>query len=367
MFTNTKVTHAVRLALVFGAASTAALSANAVAQETEEAKKVERIEVTGSRIKRTDMETAQPVLAISQEDISRSGLVSVGDVLKEISTNGAALGLQTNNGNTGGASRVNLRNCSSNRTLVLVNGRRWVADLNGAVDLSTIPLAAIRSVEILKDGASSIYGTDAMCGVVNIITKNDFDGAEISAYNGQTSFEDGKRETYSATFGTSTEKSNALINVSYTKQEPIMGGDREISSVPIYGLPANVSINGGRASPTTPYGQFPVNGVSMTLDQSKAGCVANKVCTSTADFKPYDGNTDGYNFAPVNYIQQPSETLSLYAQGGYAITDTLNWKTEVLFNERTSTAQLAGHNRHFEHSLKLVNYPFMTSFMKCVW
>lgn len=341
MFTNTKVTHAVRLALVFGAASTAALSTTAVAQETEEAKKVERIEVTGSRIKRTDMETAQPVLAISQEDISRSGLVSVGDVLKEISTNGAALGLQTNNGNTGGASRVNLRNCSSNRTLVLVNGRRWVADLNGAVDLSTIPLAAIRSVEILKDGASSIYGTDAMCGVVNIITKNDFDGAEISAYNGQTSFEDGKRETYSATFGTSTEKSNALINVSYTKQEPIMGGDREISSVPIYGLPANVSINGGRASPTTPYGQFPVNGVSMTLDQSKAGCVANKVCTSTADFKPYDGNTDGYNFAPVNYIQQPSETLSLYAQGGYAITDTLNWKTEVLFNERTSTAQLA--------------------------
>ena len=138
MFANTKVTHAVRLALVFGAASTAAMSAPAVAQEAGEAKKVERIEVTGSRIKRTDMETAQPVLAISAEDIARSGLVSVGDVLKEISTNGASLGLQTNNGNTGGASRVNLRNCGSNRTLVLVNGRRWVADLNGAVDVSTI-------------------------------------------------------------------------------------------------------------------------------------------------------------------------------------------------------------------------------------
>ena len=81
MFTNTKVTHAVRLALVFGAASTAVMSANAAAQQAEEAKKVERIEVTGSRIKRTDMETAQPVLAISQEDIARTGLVSVGDVL----------------------------------------------------------------------------------------------------------------------------------------------------------------------------------------------------------------------------------------------------------------------------------------------
>lgn len=343
MFTNTKVTHAVRLALVFGAASTAALSTTAVAQETEEAKKVERIEVTGSRIKRTDMETAQPVLAISSEDIARSGLVSVGDVLKEISTNGAALGLQTNNGNTSGVSRVNLRNCGSNRTLVLVNGRRWVADLGGAVDVSTIPLAAIRSIEVLKDGASSVYGTDAICGVVNVITKNDFEGAEVSAYNGQTSFEDGKRETYSVTFGTSTEKSNVLMNVSYTKQEPIMGGDREISSVPIYGLPAEVSASGGRASPTTPWGQFSVGGKSYTRKRDAVGCVANQVCDASkvSDFKVYDANTDGYNFAPVNYIQQPSETLSMYAQGSYAITDSINWKTEVLFNERTSEAQLA--------------------------
>lgn len=342
MFTNTKVTHAVRLALVFGATSTAVMSANAAAQQAEEAKKVERIEVTGSRIKRTDMETAQPVLAISQEDIARTGLVSVGDVLKEISTNGAALGLQTNNGNSLGVSRVNLRNCGSNRTLVLVNGRRWVADLGGAVDVSTIPLAAIRSIEVLKDGASSVYGTDAICGVVNVITKNDFDGAEVSAYNGQTSFEDGKRETYSATFGSSTEKSNVLLNVSYTKQESIMAADREISAVPIYGLPANVS-NPGRASPTTPYGNFSVDGKTYTLTQGKAGCVANKFCdpSKVSDFKVYNFATDGYNFAPVNYIQQPSENMSLYTQAGYAITDTLNLKVEALYNERTSESQLA--------------------------
>ena len=109
---------------------------------------------------------------------------------------------------------------------------------------------------------------------INVITNNDFDGAELSAYNGQTSFEDGKRESYAATFGTSTEKTSVLMNVSYVKQEPIMGADREISSVPIYGLPANISASGGRASPTTPYGQFSVlNGGatkrSYTLDQSK--------------------------------------------------------------------------------------------------
>ncbi len=343
MFTNNKLSKSVRLAMVFGTAATAMSFAFAAQAAEEEAKKVERIEVTGSRIKRTDMETAQPILAISAEDISRSGLLSVGDVLKEISTNGAALGLQTNNGNTTGESRVNLRNCSSNRTLVLVNGRRWIAGLGGSVDVSTIPLAAIRTVEVLKDGASSVYGTDAICGVVNVITKGDFDGAEVSLYNGQTSESDGKRETYSATFGTSNDKANVLFNVSYTKQESIMGGDREISSVPIYNLPANVAGNGGRASPTTPYGQFRVAGVSRTLTPGKAGCVANKACTpaAAADFKNFDGNTDGYNFAPVNYIQQPFESLALYAQGGYAVTDTINLKTEVLYNERSSQAQLA--------------------------
>ncbi len=351
MYSYNKVNQAVRLSLVLAAAGATAFSVNA--QEaadgaSADGKKVERIEVTGSRIKRTDMETAQPVLAISAEDIARSGLTNTADILKEISTNGASLGLQTNNGNTGGESRVNLRNCGSNRSLVLVNGRRWIAGLGGSIDVSTIPLAAIKRLEVLKDGASAVYGTDAICGVINVITNNDFDGAELAVYNGQTSFEDGKRESYSATFGTSTEKTGMLLNISYVKQEPIMGADREISSVPIYGLPANISAAGGRASPTTPYGQFSVfNGGatkrSHTLDPSKTGCVANQVCapSKAADFKVYDPNTDGYNFAPVNYIQQPSETVSLYAQGSHALTDTMNWKTEILYTERTSEAQLA--------------------------
>lgn len=348
MYSYTKVNQAVRLGLVLAAGGTAFVSNAQEAAAGTEVKKVERIEVTGSRIKRTDMETAQPVLAISAEDIARSGLTNTADILKEISTNGASLGLQTNNGNTGGESRVNLRNCGSNRSLVLVNGRRWVAGLGGQVDVSTIPLAAIKSLVVLKDGASAVYGTDAICGVINVITNDNFDGAELSAYNGQTSFEDGKREAYSATFGSSTEKSSVLMNVSYVKQEPIMGADREISSVPIFGLPANITASGGRASPTTPYGQFSAfNGnatrSSYTLDPSKTGCVANQVCapSTTADFKVYNPNTDGYNFAPVNYIQQPSETLSLYVQGSYAIADNINWKSEVMYNERTSEAQLA--------------------------
>jgi len=335
------------LHLAVGSTLLSGVALNAQAAEEEGAKAVERIEVTGSRIKRTDMETAQPVLTITTEDIGRSGLSGLNDVLKEISTNGASLGLQTNNGNTSGSSTVNLRNCGSARTLVLVNGRRWVGGLGGNVDVSTIPLAAVKTIEVLKDGASSVYGTDAICGVVNVITRNDFDGAELKAYVGETSEGDGRRESYSATFGSTSDKGSALVSVSYTKQEAIMGGDREISSVPIYGLPANVSASGGRASPTTPYGGFNVDldgqgKKRYTLKQDAQGCEPNKPCLGqVGDFKVYDANTDGYNYAPVNFIQQPSETIALYGQASYEVYDDVLWTVEAMYNERTSNAQLA--------------------------
>jgi iron complex outermembrane recepter protein len=346
MLANSKVSKAVRLAIAFGAVSAASVSSVALAQEqgaTEQ--KVERIEVTGSRIKRTDMETAQPILLVSAEDIARSGLVSVGDILKEIATNGASLGLQTNNGNTNGVVRVDLRNCGSNRTLVLVNGQRWVANLSGAVDISTIPMAAIKQIEVLKDGASSIYGTDAICGVVNIITDNDFEGAQVSAYNGEYSDGDGKRESYTITLGSTSAKSSVLLSANYTQQGEVMGGDREISSVPIFGLPARVSAAGGRASPTTPNGQFTgtKDGVtgSYTLKDGSKGCLPNQRCTNLADFKLYDANTDGYNFAPVNYLIQPGETRSVFVLGTYELFENVNLRIDGLYNSRKSEAQLA--------------------------
>lgn len=334
-----RLKQAIRLALTLPVLSTSV----AFAAEGDEDSGTERIEVTGSRIKRTDLETTSPVLSISREDIDRSGQTSLGDVLKDIATNGASLGLQTNNGNTGGVTRVNLRNCASTQNLLLVNGRRWVTNLGGNVDLTTIPLEAVTRIEVLKDGASSVYGTDAICGVINVITRSDFDGAEFRSHFGETDEGDGRREIYSFTVGSSGDKTSGLVNVSYTQQAEIMGGDREISSVPIYGLPSTISSSGGRASPTTPYGQFRVGATSMTLDPNNEGCLPNVPCDpATADqFRAYNPLTDGYNFAPVNYIQQPQETLSLFSQGRLDFTDDITGKLEVVYHERTSEAQLA--------------------------
>ncbi len=234
MFKASKTAAAVRLVMVFGAASVAMSNvafAQEQAKEGEEAKKVERIEVTGSRIKRTDMETASPVLSLDRDDLVQTGKVSIGDILQKIPAAGAALNTAFNNGGNGSTS-MDLRNLGSERLLVLVNGRRWISSLGSTVDLNTIPTAAIERVEVLKDGASALYGSDAIAGVVNIITRKDFEGAEFSSYIGQNLKEaDGQQYTTEMTLGTATDKGGILFNASHTTQKEIWAGDREVSSV----------------------------------------------------------------------------------------------------------------------------------------
>jgi iron complex outermembrane receptor protein len=340
-----RLNRAIGAALYGGLAAATLLPTLAVAQEdARETNRLEAITVTGSRIRRTDIETSQPVFALERADLERTGLTSIVDVLSEITTNGASLGLSVNNGNTNGTSRVDLRNCGSNRTLVLVNGRRWVTELNGNVDLSTIPFAAVERIEVLKDGASSIYGTDAICGVINITMRDGFDGAEASAYVGQNSYGDGKREAYDLTAGASGERWNGFVNISYTNQDAILASERDISNVPLYGFPANTSAP-GRASATTAWGTFNVAALGgiVTLDPNKPGCRPNQPCApaTAGDFRLYDFRTDGYNFAPENYLVQPQETHSVYSQGKFKITDSINARAEVMYSQRTSEAQLA--------------------------
>ena len=172
----------VNRAVMIALAATSVTSVQAVAEEGAE--EVERIAVTGSRINRTDIESASPVTVISSDFITKSGFTSVQEILSmQPAAAGMSLGSTSNNG-SGGSATVNLRGMGVQRTLVLLNGRRMVASGTGAdssVDLNTIPVSMIQTIEILKDGASAVYGSDAIAGVVNIITKKDFQGTEITA------------------------------------------------------------------------------------------------------------------------------------------------------------------------------------------
>src|SRR6185312_9131621 len=132
------------------------------------------IYITGTHIRSVEVETANPVKVLDHDAILRSGLTGVADVVQSlIVANGQTLNRNINNGGTGEL-RVNLRSLGANRTLVLVNGHRWASAVDGAVDLSAIPLALVQRIEVLKDGASAIYGSDAIGGVINIITRRDY-------------------------------------------------------------------------------------------------------------------------------------------------------------------------------------------------
>lgn len=185
MFSNNKTANAVRIALAFGAASTAAFtSASVSAQEqTEEAKdKVERIEVTGSRIKRVDVETASPVQITSSEDIKLSGFTKIEDLMNSLPQIEASETSFQANGASGNAT-LDLRGLGAQRTLVLVNGRRLQpGGINnaGAADVNQIPSALVERVEVLTGGGSATYGADAVAGVVNFVMKKDFEGMELT-------------------------------------------------------------------------------------------------------------------------------------------------------------------------------------------
>src|SRR5579859_2805508 len=199
-----------------------------------------KIEVTGTRIKRTDVETAQPVSIVTQSQIKASGLTSIGDVLQQVASFGASLNTQFNNGGNG-STTLNLRNLTSVRLLVLLNGQRVDSGVGGAVDLNDIPSAIIDHVEILQDGASAIYGSDAIAGVVNIITVKSYNGAEANAFLGEFDGKndgggwDGKIQSYDFTIGSSGDKSSLVMNVAYVNQSPMFAGNRSISKEPVIG------------------------------------------------------------------------------------------------------------------------------------
>lgn len=349
---------------------------------------LDSIEVTGSRIRRSDYETESPILVLRREDIEKAGLVSIGDILQNLPQSGAALSRAFNNGGNG-ATEIDLRNLGSNRVLVLVNGRRWVGGVSAfntsGVDLNTIPISVIESIEILKDGASAIYGSDAIAGVVNIKTRQDFVGAELRTHLDATDRGDGVQQLISLSSGVLSGKTSVFFDVSYVNQGELNSGDRDESSIEKFGIPRDNRSRGSRFMeygnsifiPTPQNAQainaaagFPQGGVTspcpdvtmglgLTEDDAPgvvpviplpAGSVVT-LCDLTLDrddfangtrtFKRVDTNVDQYNYAPVNYLITPSERSSIYGQLSHQLFDNVRLSGEMLYNMRKSTQQLA--------------------------
>ena len=224
MFKRTKVSAGVLLAI---GSAVAVTSMPVMSQESQ------RIEVTGSRIKRADVEGALPVTVVTREQLEASGQVTVADFMRTVSF--ASFGnFRPQSGSSAQSfSEVNLRGLGSRRTLVLIDGRRVAKSPNvgDAADINSIPMAAVERIEILTDGASAIYGSDAIGGVVNVIMRKDFDGGVIRYGQVSPSVKGGDREEMSAVLGLSGDKGRMLIGASSNSRDIIFQRDSPLGVV----------------------------------------------------------------------------------------------------------------------------------------
>jgi len=221
---------AIRYALGAGVvAGLAVTAAPVVAQaQDEDAASLDRVEVTGSRISRTDIEGALPVTVIDREAIEFSGHNSVADLLRDTPFNSAG-SFRPQSGSSGQSfAGVSLRGLGEGRTLVLVDGRRApvAPNVGQGQDLNSIPLAAVERIEILSDGASAVYGSDAIGGVINIITRKDFNGVELTWGTSDPKRKGGDRDEASALFGVSNDRGQIMIGASYNEREIVFQRDR---------------------------------------------------------------------------------------------------------------------------------------------
>ncbi|ODU94903.1 MAG: hypothetical protein ABT18_02840 [Rhodanobacter sp. SCN 66-43] len=203
----------------------------AQAQSAKPVQKLQTIEVTGSHIRNIDVASSNPVTVIDSKQILNTGKQSLGEILQQLPANaGNTLGPQVDSSGGGdGSGSVSLRGLGSQRTLVLIDGHRY---LN--TDLNTIPVQIIDRVEVLKDGASATYGSDAIGGVVNIILKKQYKGFQVSANYGTTSRHDGQSAGANLLYGYSGEKGSIVFDVDYNKQDGIQSADRWFSKQALY-------------------------------------------------------------------------------------------------------------------------------------
>lgn len=337
------------------AVSNTAIPAPAAAQDTTMAPSAETVEeviVTGSRIARKDADSVGPVLTLTAEDVAASGANSIGELLQKLPSAGVSLNTNGTQGTSYGASSINLRYLggsegSGNRVLVLVDGHRWVdgggqRGFRDFVDLNTMPLGMIDGIEVLKDGASAIYGADAIAGVVNIKTVGDFEGARVSGKAGVTSEGDGEQYSGTLTWGRKFSNSSWVVSASYVKDEPIRTDARSRTTLTL--VPQTAVGN-------NPYGLYILPGLSNNayfgtatgFATSSSPIVANALAPygagNLADNSFHIGALPGdfYNLqAQGIYSVGPSERIGVYSRYTIDISDDLRSKTEVLFNNRKS-------------------------------
>lgn len=306
------------------------------------AQSAERIEVTGSRIRTIGAASSSPITSIGKADIESTQPVAVEEVVRGLTSSYPAIGPGINNGSNGTAS-IDLRGLGSNRTLVLLNGRRFVpATLGGVVDTNTVPVSLLERVDLVTGGASAVYGADAVSGVVNFILRRNFTGVEASTLYSVSEKGDAVRRKSDLTIGANLAegRGNVALHIGTTRTESLRLAERDYAQTVIAattGLPGGFSATGApsqyRSSQlNTAIGNpNPANGNNYTIDASTG------LLRASSGANP----PDGYNTNPPNYFETPLTRTQASGLARFTINEYAEAYSEIFFTRSNVTLNLA--------------------------
>lgn len=313
--------------------------------------------ITGSRIPRKDLSSSAPVSVYTREQIQATGRTNVGEFLQTLPELANSLNRNTNNGGDG-AIRANLRGIGPQSTLVLLNGRRLAPGGTGAdlaVDLSTLPTNVIERIEVLKDGASAIYGSDAVSGVINIITRRRVSGGEAMVFGSTTTAGDGQQLDVSGIVGVTGERGSALVSANFYTGAPVWAGNRDYSRYQRI-LDGTTGDEIRLGSGTIPAGRVVLGPSELGVENGNAAwnalVRANPEASSfirNADgtYRPFKGAAlpedmgDGWNYQPSNYLVTPQQRFNIFSSGEYRLGEYVRVFYDALYSKRTSDQILA--------------------------
>lgn len=352
---NQNFPRAVITLSVLAAAATVAQEQPPALSSKAPAGEIEEIVVTGSRIKRKDLTSISPLVTLDAEQITLSGVTAIEDLVND-APQLVPDGNRTSNNPGNGAASLNLRGLGANRTLVTLNGRRMApADSFGAADVNLIPSQLIKRVEIVTGGASTVYGSDAVAGVVNFILDDEYEGLEVTTQYDTFEEGDGGVVDLSLAFGFGNDRGHVTGFLNYQDREPVFAGDRTFTNEALREdrFTGELVAQGSGTTPTGrilfPRAFLPGGNAPVQVAFNEGG--------SPAAVGP---DTPSYNFQPDNYLQVPLRRNSGALFANYQLTNRVKAFTEVLYSETSSSAQLAPPPAFVRASVNVDN-PLLTA------
>lgn len=343
MFMKSKLAKSVSLAVAFGAAS---VSSIATAQEAGADEEIEKVAVTGSRIKRADIESASPVSVITAQELIDVGRFSVADALRSSPANSFGSFVPASGSSAQSQATVDLLGLGASRTLVLLDGKRLPGSpsLGGtSVNINQIPMAIVERIEILQDGASAVYGSDAISGVVNIILKDEFEGLEIQANYQDPDDPGGEAEDFSFVTGISSDKGNITFAYEHQEQTPVFDRDRPYTAPSQAdtdgdGIPdQNTGISTFGAAIVNPNtGLWEPSPQCDTLTSTVPGFVGT-IETSPASENRYCG----FAYAGVSANQASTNRDSIFVNAKYEVAEDMEFFARAMFTHNKSFGRYA--------------------------